>query len=89
MLTMVLISLESLPTKAWAIRYTGGMIPVPAYETLQYLSGMDILSAPGLALHIVTSTLVMDTLINAIERANKSKLNAFQLLFLFMYCEQV
>ena len=44
--------------------------PIPSPEMLNFAKEQDLLSIKGLALHVVTSLVVADTIINAIERAN-------------------
>lgn len=44
--------------------------PIPSPEMLNFAKEQNILSIKGLALHVVTSLVVADTIINAIEKAN-------------------
>ncbi len=70
---------DSLGFEPWSSLGKVDLIPIPSKEMLNYVIEQDTLNFKGLALHIVTTLVVADRLIQAIEEANKIKPDKEQL----------
>lgn len=59
------------PVAAWRIRSRVDNVPFPPREMLNYVLEQDTLDFKNLALHIVTTMIVADTIITAIDKQNQ------------------
>ncbi|MBU1031865.1 hypothetical protein KKE03_03020 [Patescibacteria group bacterium] len=59
------------PTAPWKIRGRVDNVPIPSQEILNYVLEQDTLVFKNLALHVVTTMVVADTIITAVEKRNK------------------
>lgn len=61
------------PVSAWKIRGRVDNIPLPPQEILDFVREHETLDFKNLALHVVTTMVVADTIITALEKRNKEK----------------
>lgn len=59
------------PVAAWRIRGRVDNVPIPPQEMLDYVLEQDTLDFKNLALHVVTTMVVADTVITAVDERNK------------------
>lgn len=60
-----------VPVSPWKTRGRVDNIPIPSQEILDYALRLETLDLKGLALHLVTTMVVADTIISAIEQRNQ------------------
>lgn len=61
---------QDQPVTSWKIRGRVDNIPIPSQEMLNHALEQDTLDFKNLALHVLTETVIADTIITAVERRN-------------------